>query len=278
MYCIVGQVTFDYQEMETNYGILEQEKLLLEKENDYLKQRLLGGEYDVQRENMKTQQLQHERDEALNKLQKMEDELLNIARLDESKESVKEEQKESAKQEGDTTKWHELETKLVQTEASLATAQEKVKEFGQREEQFLQQLQDMSGELEHSREQHQAEITGLREELSKREVQNNTTVEETESKVMQMKQQLQQQVQENETILQKEREVAAKEQRQLQEQQTAISAELEESHLQLQQITTTMTEKDSMLAELTDKLSQYEGQLVNVRKILREASPTLVSQ
>ena len=274
MYCIVGQVTFDYQEMETNYGILEQEKLLLEKENDYLKQRLLGGEYDVQRENMKTQQLQHERDEALNKLQKMEDELLNIARLDESKESVKEEQKESAKQERDT---HELETKLVQTEASLATAQEKVKEFSQREEQFLQQLQDMSGELEHSREQHQAEIISLREELSKREVQN-TTVEETESKVMQMKQQLQQQVQENETILQKEREVAAKEQRRLQEQQTAISAELEESHLQLQQITTTMTEKDSMLAELTDKLSQYEGQLVNVRKILREASPTLVSQ
>lgn len=274
MYCIVGQVTFDYQEMETNYGILEQEKLLLEKENDYLKQRLLGGEYDVQRENMKTQQLQHERDEALNKLQKMEDELLNIARLDESKESVKEEQKESAKQERDT---HELETKLVQTEASLATAQEKVKEFSQREEQFLQQLQDMSGELEHSREQHQAEITSLREELSKREVQN-TTVEETESKVMQMKQQLQQQVQENETILQKEREVAAKEQRRLQEQQTAITAELEESHLQLQQITTTMTEKDSMLAELTDKLSQYEGQLVNVRNILREASPTLVSQ
>ena len=62
----------------------------------------------------------------------------------------------------------------------------------------------------------------------------------------------------------------------LEEQKVAITAELEESRLQLQQITTVMTEKESTLAELTDKLSHSEQQLLNVRKILQEA-PTLVS-
>ena len=63
----------------------------------------------------------------------------------------------------------------------------------------------------------------------------------------------------------------------LEEQKVAITAELEESRLQLQQITTVMTEKESILIELTDKLSLSEQKLSNVRKILQEA-PTLVSQ
>jgi len=202
-------------EMETKYGLLEREKLLLEKENDLLKQRLLGGEYDTRREETRIQQLQRERDEAHSKLQKMEDELLSILQSDETEESVKKQegiQKESVKQEREVEKFHELEVKLAQTEASLITAQEKVNDFTQREEQFLQQLQDMSGELEHSREQHRAEITSLREELSQWESQNKT-VEEAESKIVQLQQELQQQLQENEAILQKNRdEMALKEQ------------------------------------------------------------------
>ena len=63
----------------------------------------------------------------------------------------------------------------------------------------------------------------------------------------------------------------------LEEQKVAITAELEESRSQLQQITSVMTEKDSTLAELTDKLLHSEQQLLNVRKILQEA-PALVSQ
>lgn len=193
--------------METNYGMLEHEKLLLEKENSYLKQRLLGGEYDTQREDAKMQQLKHERDEALSKLQNMEDDLLSILESDETKDSTKKQekiQKESAKQERGMDKWHELETKLVQTEASLAAAQEKVNKLTEQEEQFLQQLQDMSGELEHSREQHQAEITSLRQELQ------NKTAEEAKSKIMQLQQE---QVQQNEAVLQKSKdEMAAKEQ------------------------------------------------------------------
>ena len=197
--------------------MLKREKLLLEKENNYLKQQLLGGEYDSQREDAKIQQLQDERDEALGKLQKMEDELLSIVDSDETEGPTKEVQKQSVKQEKETSKWHELEAKLVQTEASLAAAQEKVTEFTQREEQFLQQLQDVSGELEHSREQHQAEITNLREELNKQELQN-TTVEDAESKIMKLQQELQQRVQENEAIVQRKRdEMEAKEQQHLAE-------------------------------------------------------------
>ena len=63
----------------------------------------------------------------------------------------------------------------------------------------------------------------------------------------------------------------------LEEQKVAITAELEESRLQLQQITTVMTEKESILIELTDKLSHSEQKLSSVRKILQEV-PTLVSQ
>jgi len=62
----------------------------------------------------------------------------------------------------------------------------------------------------------------------------------------------------------------------LEEQQVAITAELEKSHLQLQQIQTSMAEKDNNLAELVDKLSHSEQHLANVRKILHEV-PTLVS-
>ena len=210
-------MTFDYAEMETNYGMLKREKLLLEKENSSLKQQLLGGEYDTQREDAKMQQLQHERDEALSKLQKMEDELLSIVDSDEAEGSPKEVQKQAPKLERETYKWHELEAKLVQTETSLAAAQKKVTEFTQREEQFLQQLQDVSGELEHSKEQHQAEISNLREELSKQEL-HKTTAEDNESKIMKLQQELQQQVQENEAIVQRKRdEMEAKERQYLAE-------------------------------------------------------------
>jgi len=207
---IVVQVTFDYAEMETNYTMLKREKLLLEKENSYLKQ-LSAGEYDTQREIVKMQQLKQERDEALGKLQQMEDELLNIADSGDTEESTKEIHKLSTKQGEEPTKWHKLEAKLVETEASLAAAQEKVTEFAQREEQFLQQLQGISGELEHSREQHQVEITNLREELSKQELQNARD-EDAESQIMKIQQELQQRVEENRMILQKSRdEMAAKE-------------------------------------------------------------------
>ena len=214
---IVVQVTFDYAEMETNYGMLKREKLQLEKENDCLKQQLLRGEYDTQREDAKMKQLQHERDEALGKLQKMEEDLLSIVDSDETEGSAKEVQKRSTKEERGTSKWHELEAKLVQTEESLAATQEKVTEFTQREEQFLQQLQDVSGELEHSREQHRAEITNLREELNKQEL-HNTTAEDVESKIIKLQQELQQRTQENEAILQQKRdEMEAKEQQHLAE-------------------------------------------------------------
>ena len=209
---IVIQVTFDYAEMETNYTMLKREKLLLEKENCYLKQQLSAGEYDTQRETVKMQQLKHERDEALGKLQLMEDELVSIADSGDIEESTKEMHKLSTKQE-EPTKWHKLEAKLVETEASLAAAQEKVTEFAQREEQFLQQLQGISGELEHSREQHQVEITNLREELSKQKLQN-TRGEDVESQIMKLQLELRQQVKENETVLQRSRvEMAAKEQK-----------------------------------------------------------------
>ena len=211
------QVTFDYAEMETNYGMLKREKLLLEKENNYLKQQLLGGEYDTQREDAKMQQLQHERDEALSKLQKMEDELLSIVDSDETEGSAKEAQKQTPKLERETSKWYGLEAKLVQTETSLAAAQQRVTEFTQREEQFLQQLQDVSGELEHSREQHQVEITNLREDLNKQEL-HNTTVEDNKSKIMKLQHELQQRVQENEAVVQRKRdEMEAKEQQHLAE-------------------------------------------------------------
>ena len=64
----------------------------------------------------------------------------------------------------------------------------------------------------------------------------------------------------------------------LEEQKVAITAELEESRSQLQQVTSAVIEKEGTLAELTDKLSHSEQQLLNVRKILQEARPTLVSQ
>ena len=50
------------------------------------------------------------------------------------------------------------------------------------------------------------------------------------------------------------------------EQNVAIAAELEESRSQLQQITTVMTKKENTLAELTDKLSHSEQQLLNAYK------------
>ena len=63
----------------------------------------------------------------------------------------------------------------------------------------------------------------------------------------------------------------------LEEQQTATTTELEENRSQLQQVISAMVEKDKELAELTNKLSQCEPQLINVRKILQEA-PTIVSE
>lgn len=207
-------MTFDCEEIKTNYGLLEREKLLLEKENDYLKQRLSGGEYDAQREEVKLQQLQHDRDEALNKLQQMEDELFSIVQPDGTEASstkIKEEtQKEETKQGKEMVK---LETKLAETEASLVAAQEKVNEFTQREEQFLQQLQDLSGELEYSKEQHRVEVISLREQISQQELQNKTGYSQAENKMMQLQEELQQQLQENEVLLQKNREeMTAKEQ------------------------------------------------------------------
>ena len=79
-------MTFDYAEMETNYGMLKHEKLQFEKETDGLKQQLLRGEYDTQRKDAKMKQLQHERDEAL---QKMEEELLSIVDSNETEGSAK---------------------------------------------------------------------------------------------------------------------------------------------------------------------------------------------
>jgi len=63
----------------------------------------------------------------------------------------------------------------------------------------------------------------------------------------------------------------------LEEQQTATNTELEENRSQLQQLISAMAEKDKELMELTNKLSQCEPQLTNVRKILQEA-PTIVSE
>ena len=63
----------------------------------------------------------------------------------------------------------------------------------------------------------------------------------------------------------------------LEEQQRATATELEANPSQLQQLISGMAEKDKEIVELTNKLSQHEPQLTNMRKILQEA-PAIVSE
>ena len=197
---------------------MEREKLCLEKECDSLKQQLLGGSYDTQRQDAKLENLQQEVLEYQTKVKEMEDEMLAFVQSDEDQEMVKHLQKERAKKESEKAQWRELETKLaeaetkaIQYDADLKKSKNEVSQLNQREEELLQQLQDMSGEFEYAKEQHNTEISHLKEELKRRNSQMTST-EETDVKLTKMEQEvrnLQQQLQENSAILQRTKDEAS---------------------------------------------------------------------
>jgi len=197
---------------------LEREKLCIEKECDSLKQQLLDGKYDTQRQDAKLESLQEEALKYQTKFKEMEDEVLAFVQSDEDQEVVKHVQKERARKESDRAQWHELEMKLAEAEtkatqykADLGKSKKEVSQLNQREEELLQQLQDMSGELEYAKEQHSMEISHLKEELKKRNSQMTAT-EETDIKLIKMEQEvrdLQQQLQENSAVLQRTKDEAS---------------------------------------------------------------------
>lgn len=201
--------------METNYTLLERERLYLERENDALKQRLLGGNYDTQRQDAKLESLQQEVLKYQTKLKEMEDEMLAFVQTDEDQEVVKHLQRERTRRESEKAQWHKLlseaETKATQYKADLNKSKNEVSQLSQREEELLQQLQAMSGELEYAKEQHKTEISQLKEELKRRDSQVTST-EETEVKLNKLEQEvrdLQQQLQENSAILHRTKDEAS---------------------------------------------------------------------
>jgi len=197
---------------------LEREKLFIEKECDSLKQRLLDGKYDTQRQDAKLESLQQEVLQYQTKVKEMEDEILAFVQSDEDQEMVKHLQKERARKETEKAQWHELETKLAEADtkaaqykADLDKSKNEVSQLSQREEELLQQLQDMSGEFEYAKEQYSTEISHLKEELEKRNLQTTST-EETDIKLTKMEQvvrDLQQHLQEHSTVLQRTKDEAS---------------------------------------------------------------------